>query len=547
MVATITSGRGRRHMQGGRKLAQCVSGIALALSCALGAAPIAAQITEQVPAAPRFAIQRFIVEGNSLLPRDEVERIVQPFAGPDRDFGDVQRALEALQDTYLERGYSAVRVLVPEQDLVAGQVRLQVIEARIRNVRVEGNKYFSEANVRAGLPTVVPGEPPNTRRIGENVQLSNENPAKNVGVRLQATEEAGKVDAVVRVTDDPPLRYTVFLDNTGNSETGEWRAGAGVMHANVADRDQILTAQAITSPTQPSDVLILGVGYRIPVYRWGGAFDFIAGYSDVDSGVVQNLFTVSGKGTIAAARYTQVLPRIGAYEQKLALGFDYRDYRQNVGLVGVSGTLVPDIRTHALSLGYLGRLSRVGQELAFQASYAKNIPGGADGDQAAFEAQRPGANARFEILRAGGSYTHALPMEALLRVAANFQYTWNALIPGEQFGMGGIESVRGFELREAANDTGYRVSAEVYTPDFGSNFGDQWRARALAFVDTARGRDNVPQRATENGLASVGFGVRLTHGKALSLLADFAYVTNGIATRVDGSTRAHVAAVYSFW
>lgn len=534
------------QVHAGSRLALRMLRVALAASFTL-AAPLAAQIKEEAPPAPRFAIQRFVVEGNSLLPRDQVERIVQPFAGPDRDFGDVQRALEALQEAYFDRGFSAVRVLVPEQDLVAGQVRLQVIEARLRNVTVEGNKFFSEANVRAGLPSLQSGEAPNTRRIGENVQLSNENPAKSVNVRLSATDEPGKVDAVVRVTDDPPLRYTLFADNTGTSETGEWRVGAGVTHSNVGDRDQILTAQVITSPTQPSDVFIAGIGYRIPVYSWGGAFDFIAGYSDVNSGVVQNLFTVSGKGTIAAARYTQVLPRIDAYEQKLALGFDYRDYRQNVGLVDVSGSLLPDIRTHTLSLAYIGRLSRVGQELTFQASYWKNIPGGADGDQAAFEAQRPGANPRYEIFRASAAYTHALANDTLLRVAANGQYTWNALIPGEQFGMGGIESVRGFELREAANDTGYRVTLEAYTPDFGSNFGDLWRARALAFVDQARGRDNSPPRAAENGLASMGFGVRVSRGKALSFLADFAYVTNGIATRPDGSTRAHAAIAYSFW
>jgi hemolysin activation/secretion protein len=529
-----------------RTLAQRVSRLALAASFALSALPLAAQVQE-APPAPRFAIQRFVVEGNTLLPREEVERIVQPFAGADRDFGDVQRALEALQDAYFDRGFAAVRVLVPEQDLVAGQVRLQVIEARIRNVTVEGNKHFGEANVRSALPVLQPGEPPNTRRIGENVQLANENPARSVNVRLQATDEPGKVDAVVRVTDDPPVRYTLFADNTGTSETGEWRVGAGVTHSNVGDRDQVLTAQALTSPSNPSDVFIVGIGYRIPVYRWGGAFDFLAGYSDVDSGVVQNLFTVSGKGTIAAARYTQILPRMDAYEQKLALGFDYRDYRQNVGLVDVTGSLLPDIRTHTLSLAYSGRLSRVGQELAFQASYAQNIPGGTDGDQAAFEAQRPGANAHFQIFRAGATFTQALPGDALVRLAANGQYTWNALIPGEQFGMGGIESVRGFELREAANDVGYRVSLEAYTPDFGSNFGELWRARVVAFVDTAYGRDNSPQRSSDNGLGSTGVGLRLAHGKALSFLADFAYVTNGIATRPDGSTRAHAAIVYSFW
>ena len=50
------------------------------------------------PAPPRFAIQRFLVEGNSLLAQGELDRILAPFSGKDRDFGDIQRALEALQD-----------------------------------------------------------------------------------------------------------------------------------------------------------------------------------------------------------------------------------------------------------------------------------------------------------------------------------------------------------------------------------------------------------------------------------------------------------------
>ena len=46
-----------------------------------------AQATES----PRFDIQRFVVEGNTILPQAEVEQIVAPFAGSARDFGDVQQ------------------------------------------------------------------------------------------------------------------------------------------------------------------------------------------------------------------------------------------------------------------------------------------------------------------------------------------------------------------------------------------------------------------------------------------------------------------------
>src|SRR2546428_11878732 len=140
------------------------------------------------PAAPRFAIQRFLVEGNSLLAQDELDRILTPFSGKDRDFGDIQRALEALQDVYTGRGYSAVRVSVPEQDIRSGQVRLRVVEARIRRVRGQGNRFFDEKNVRAGLPSLKEGTSPKTRAIGQDAPLVNENPSKQVSVALQAAE-----------------------------------------------------------------------------------------------------------------------------------------------------------------------------------------------------------------------------------------------------------------------------------------------------------------------------------------------------------------------
>ena len=50
----------------------------------------------------------------------------------------MQRALEALELAYRERGYSAVQVFLPEQDLEKGTVTLRVIEARIRKLQITG-------------------------------------------------------------------------------------------------------------------------------------------------------------------------------------------------------------------------------------------------------------------------------------------------------------------------------------------------------------------------------------------------------------------------
>jgi hemolysin activation/secretion protein len=508
-------------------------------SCAI------AQVQE-APPAPRFSIQSFAVEGNTLLPQAEVERLVAPYAGPDRDFGSVQEALEALQQAYIDRGYNAVRVLVPEQNLREGRVRLQVVETRVREIRVEGNRYFDEANVIASVPSLRKGEAPNTRALSESIQLANENPAKQTTVVLEAAEESGKADALLRVVDDNPRRVTLSVDNTGTPATGMLRTGIGYQNANLTGRDDVFSAQFITAPSSVNNVKIFGLGYHLPVYRWGGAFDFLAGYSDVNSGTVQNLFTISGSGTILGARYTQTLPSIGAYQQKLGFGVDYRAFKQNVSLVGTTGTLVPDITIHPISLTYTGRRSVAGTDLSFVASVSQNVAGGNDGSQAAFTLQRPGAPSDYRIWRLSGAWSQALPSDFLLRAVASAQFTRDPLVPGEQFGMGGQDSVRGFYEREAANDRGMRLSTELYGPDIGGRMGSTWRMRVLGFWDTASGRDIAPERGPDSGLSSVGLGVRMNQGRSLSIRVDAAAIYNNSGTRPDNQGRIHFTLAYSF-
>ena len=512
--------------------------------------PLQQAAPQVAPAPPRFEIRRFLVEGNTILSQAELDRILTPFSGKNRDFGDIQRALEVLQDVYTGRGFNAVRVSVPEQDIRSGQVRLRVLEARIRRVRVQGNRFFDEKNVRAGLPSLKEGTSPNTRAIGQDAQLVNENPAKQVSVALQAAEDPGQVDATVRVTDEKPSRISVFADNTGTPKTGNWRTGLGYQNANLFNGDDVLNAQVITSPGHVSDVKVFGAGYRVPVYKWGGIVDTLVGYSSVNSGTVQDLFNVSGKGTVFGLRYTQLLGRIDTYEHRASFGLDYRAYKNNVTFVGSTESLVPDITVRPVSLTYSGRTSQVGRELSFNVSYSRNIPGGNKGGDADFFAQRndgaTGATSKYSVVREGVAFSQLLPLDFIVRAVANAQQTHDLLIPGEQFGMGGADSVRGYYERETASDVGRRFSLEGYSPDFGARFGSTWRARALVFADTARGHDNAPERGPQNKLGSYGLGFRANQGKSLAFRLDVARATQDAGTRLKGDTRAHFAAAYSF-
>jgi len=116
---------------------------------------------------------------------------------------------------------------------------------------VEGNKFFDEANIRSSLPSVQPGHSPNIRDIADNLRVANENPAKQTTVLLRGGAEEGQVDAVVRVTDERPSKYSVTFDNTGTAQTGIYRVGVGFQYGNVWNRDHVLSMQYVTSPANP--------------------------------------------------------------------------------------------------------------------------------------------------------------------------------------------------------------------------------------------------------------------------------------------------------
>src|SRR5258708_19327260 len=77
-----------------------VAGVCLlALSKAIGADPVS----------PRFDISAYHVEGNTLLKEKQIESVLAPFKGKQRDFADVQRALEALEGAYRQAGFGDVQ------------------------------------------------------------------------------------------------------------------------------------------------------------------------------------------------------------------------------------------------------------------------------------------------------------------------------------------------------------------------------------------------------------------------------------------------------
>jgi hemolysin activation/secretion protein len=323
----------------------------------------------------------------------------------------------------------------------------------------------------------------------------------------------------------------------------------------------VLNLQYVTSPTQENNpnslalppnnnVLILGAGYHVPLYSLGDSIDLVAGYANVDSGVVQSLFNISGSGRVYAGRYNFGLPSAGAVEQKLSLGYDVRYYDNEVVPVGTSSAIVPDYVLHPLSLGYSGAWRDAINELAFYASGVRNIHGGSNGDQAQFDLVRPGAQADDALGRFNASWVRSFPRGVQTRVRFTAQYTPDLLVPGEQFGIGGMDSVRGFFEREFTGDKGFSGTFEAYSPDVADEIGmpSGVRVRFLAFYDYGRAWFNDPQVFEQRvtGIAAAGPGVRIAYRSNVSLRFDYGFIIERGTSGNGDQGRANFSLVWVF-
>ena len=533
----------------------------------------------------KFVINQFDVQGNTVLSKTEIDQVIAPFTGKDKVYGDVQKALEALERAYHSKGYGTVSAYVPEQELASGVVRLQVAEGIIGKVTVTGNNYFSADNVRNALPQLREGNVPNLSLISDNVQFANENPAKKTEVILGVSEEEGKVDAKVAVSEENPRRVYVTIDNTGEKRTtGQYRAGLSYRDANLFGHDETLTLGYITAPDAPGGVKaeVYTVGLRIPFYALGDSLDLIAAKSTVNipASVIApgGTLALNGKGTVFAARWNHLFPRAGEYTSRVVLGLDWKDLENpckglvNAGCIGLLET--------PISATYLGQWQKPNVAADFNAGVAYNLllRERQSGWRYNYAANARSTQKNFLIFRVGGSYLQSLRGDWQVRGALDAQYSDNPLPTTEQLGLTGAQAVRGFSERVLTSDNGFIANIEGYTPDLAPRLGSMLHTtvpgslRALAFYDTGLGWSHPVDGTTwfdphsnliipvgtkaineRTTIESIGLGLRYGLRKDISARFDWARILQSSPANrltpnvaVDEQWRVHFAVVYGF-
>ena len=471
---------------------------------------------------PRFAIRGFSVKGDNPLGEGVTSQVLAPFLRSDATIDVLQKATQALETALRDKGFGLHRVVLPPQE-VGDTVSLEIVKFALNRVKVEGNTRSTEANVRASLPELQAGGTPNFKRLAVQTAIANDNPGKQVTVSLKESDQTDKIDATVLVKDSRPWTFGISASNTGSASSGRDRVTFSGGHSNLFDRDHQLIAAYTTSLERIKDVKQLGLSYRVPLYAAGG----VVGASYTQSDVLGNFgaFTSTGAGRTMGLNYTQHLPPNGGQRSYVSLGLD--DKLFNAAFI--NGFVVPgqlDRRSRPLVLGYTSRTESDAAFSSYNVELAVNVRSGSGNKLTSYKSEDARiSTAAWKALRGGVNYMAPIASNWLWAIRGQAQVSGDALISGEQFGLGGVASVRGAADRVLVGDSGLSSTLEATTPELGKGF------RAVGFIDAgwvSNHNTAGSAKLSSDTLASVGLGLRYAHSvSGLALSADYGRIVAG--------------------
>jgi hemolysin activation/secretion protein len=481
-----------------------------------------------------FDVLEYRVEGVTLLPAALVEKAVYPFLGEKKAVADVEGAREALEKAYADIGYLTVLVNLPPQQVDAGVVRLQVIEAPVDRLRVVESRYFSLGQIKAGVPELAEGNVPNFNHMQDELGALNRSGDRRITPVLRPGKTPGTVEVDLKVQDKLPLHGYAELSSRYSESTIPARVNAGLRWENLWSELHTLGIDVQTVPGRPSVGNSLTVSYGIPLQS--GNFLSLYGIKS-DANADFGLIGLVAKSRVYGLRYIANLPAQDDLRHTAIFGVDHKDINQSITLSSAGGFDTPIVYA-PFTAGWDGTWQ--GQGRSSRAAVAFNFHVRAmSGSDKQFADKRFKGKPGYSYLRGSLSHEEMVAADWGLSARATWQYTEEPLIADEQFSIGGAETVRGYLQGAAAGDTGIALTLEASSPNFGKGYYESLEeARLVAFVDSGTVRVIQPLTATGRfSFSGVGVGLRLKAWRGARAAFDWAVAMDDVGNTKRGDSR----------
>lgn len=437
---------------------------------------------------------------------------------------------QAVIDYYFCQGYPVVKVIVPKQEVSDGILKLVVIVGRLDQVVVTGNRWFSAERYCKAI-RLYQCEEIRSNKLITDLYWLNRNPFRHVDLAFVPGSQEGTTSVDLLVDDRFPLRLYGGIDNTGNDLTGNNRIMTGFNWGDAFFLDQILSYQFTFSP-EMGRFKSHTVHYAVPL-PWRHTFTAYGGYSSVSTNFFMPpevpKFGSSGWSAQASGRYDIPLRPNDSILHDFTFGFDWKRTNNNllfseIPIVSKNVNLSQFMASY--TFGYENPNLRIGLEVEGFWSPGQMM---ADEKESDYTSLRAHADPKYFYVRGSTfldwQYWRTGSMEFFVRA----QGANENLLPSEEFGIGGYDTVRGYKERTFNGDNAFVGNFEFKLPSFKilsyispCRFSDS--CQFLGFFDfgwASQHKTSLPPKSAT--LYSVGPGVRYNFPPYITVRADWGF------------------------
>lgn len=491
------------------------------------AAPTSPPPLEAVPLPPgepplsrreQLFVRRFELSGNTAFTTAELAAVTAPYENRTLTAEELQEVRRLVTLYYVERGYFNSGAVLPDQQVVDGVVRLQIIEGALSEIEVTGATRLRPSYFQDRLRPE-PDAPLNLLDLQDRLQILQQNPLiDQFQAELSPGVQPGESRLRLGVWEARPYELGLTVANNNPPSVGATRATLYGLHRNLTGVGDSLSLYYGRS-LENSDADQWGAAYARPVNARDTTVQLWANHNETS--VIEDRFAtldITSKLQTYGLGLTHPLHRTP--QQTLSLGANLEWRRSESFLLDIPFSFAPGEIDGKATLTvarfvqeWLDR--QPDQVIAARSTFSLGLDAagatvggfGPDGRFVAWLGQ-------FQWARRFGERGHQAIFRSILQVSDD------PLLSMEKCALGGLETVRGYPENTLVRDRCFVASLEFRTPIHelplpGISGPGEGAIHLAAFADYGYAKNKGAFDLKPHTLASAGFGARWEPGATI--------------------------------
>ncbi|MGD9581356.1 MAG: ShlB/FhaC/HecB family hemolysin secretion/activation protein, partial [Vampirovibrionia bacterium] len=387
-------------------------------------------------------IERIETNPSEILSDQDLETVTNPFIGKPITIETLNEITNKITDLFRTKGFVTAKAYIPEQKIDHGVVKIQLVEGKVGQIYVEGNRWTKKNYILSKLREK-PDKLLNLAHLEQDITKFNRDNSVKLRANVKPGKEFGTTDLYIQAVDRNVWHLTPTFDNTGRDTIGVLRGGVSFKSDSLFGyRDQFVMGYSRAKSTN-----LAYSSYSIPIgnkgTRVGASFDFSS--IKISNGPYKD-FNIEGNAYNYSGFISQDFINTPRFNFSGDLGVNFR---QSTTFFQEIPLFTTQVRSLVAGLNFQLR-----DKYGYWSS-RHSFNNGLD---------LLGGNVRYFKYNAYLTRVHSFGHGVLGIFRGAVQLTDDRLPPVEQFQIGGSSTVRGYSEGLLLGDNGYFLSAELRFP-----------------------------------------------------------------------------------